>query len=86
VCSVSSEQHNAERQARYRKSPVGIVLEALRNEGLKQARLRRRLYHASRKYQACSLSFDGRFSGPVNSGVPALGDLKLSSFKAVQHG
>jgi hypothetical protein len=86
VCSVSLEQRNAERQARFRKTPVGIVLAALRNEDLKQARLRRRLYHASRKHQACSLSFDGRYSGPLTSGVPALGDLRLSSFKEVQHG
>jgi hypothetical protein len=86
VCSVTQKQHNAERQARFRKTPVGIVLAALRNEDLKQARLRRRRYHASTKYRACALSFDGRFEGPVTTGMPALSDLKLSSFKGVELG
>jgi hypothetical protein len=85
VCSVSSSQHNAARQARFRQSPVGIVLAALRNADLKQSRLERRLQRAHTKYRACSLSFDGRFGGPLTS-VLALSDLKLSAFKGVQHG
>jgi len=81
--SESVRNANAERQSRFRKSPAGKAAAARRAAALQEQRRQRRAYRDSRLHRAQSLSFDGRYSGPLTVGVPRIGDLKLSSFKGV---
>jgi len=72
---------NAERQSRYRQSPAGRAAAVSRNKLLKAARLARRNHHFQLKNRARALGFDGVFGGPVPTGVPRLGELKLCTFR-----
>jgi hypothetical protein len=72
--------------ARYRESPKGQAAAARRNARVKAARAARKAYHYTRKNQARTLGFDGRYGGPVPAGVPRLSDLKLSNFMIQNQG
>jgi len=87
VCPVTAtrRKQNSESQQRYRMSPVGIVLAALRNEDLRQRRALRREQHAWRK-RTFTRAVSTREGFLVQAGVPRKQPRQLPSMgEVLQH-